>query len=80
MGSQTPSPLFFFPLFILIVAGSLQSKMPFMLRVWQLEAFVAWEVMNVITDFDIMDKLGGLEAEGNLNLEGLMLLKIRLNI
>ena len=51
-----------------------------MLRVWQLEAFVAWEVMNVITDFDIMDKLGGLEAEGNLNLEGLMLLKIRLNI
>lgn len=60
MGSQTPSLLSFFPspLFILIVAGSLQSKMPFMLRVWQLEAFVAKGVINVITNFDIIDKRG----------------------
>lgn len=79
MGSQTPLPLFS-PLFILTVAGSLQSKMSFMLRVWQLEAFVAKGVTNVITNFDIIDKLGRLKAEGNLSLKGLTLLKIRLNI
>lgn len=54
--------------------------MPFMLRVCQLEAFVAKGVTNVIANFDIIDKLGWLEAEGNLNPEGLMLLKIGLNI
>lgn len=34
--------------------------------VWQLEAFIAKRVTNVITNFDIIDKLGWLESEGNL--------------
>lgn len=74
--SLAPPP----PLFVLIVAGSLKFKMPFMLRVCQLEAFVAKGVTNVIANFDRVDKLGWLEAEGNLSPEGLMLLKISLNI
>lgn len=57
MGSQTPSPPPT-PLFVLIVAGSLKFKMPFMLRVCQVEAFVAKGVTNVIANFDIIDKLG----------------------
>lgn len=59
MGSQTPL-LFFFP--SLFSYSSLQDhfnlKIPFMHRVWQLEASVAKGVTNVITNFDIIDAVG----------------------